>query len=82
MAKLGIFDKFRFTIEPYWKYEDMVVSIVEIDSNNIPKDEQLNLIAEKWEKYSKSIITSETINENIIKIPDVAMINIWVDALD
>jgi hypothetical protein len=78
MEKLGIVDKLKCTIEPYWKFEDMVISVVELDNNFFLKDERLKLIAEKWERYPQFIITSNTIIDNIIKISDVAMIDIWM----
>ena len=78
MSKLQICDKFSCEIEPYWKFSDMVVSVVETDCNIFPKDERLELIANKWQKCSKFILTSDTITDNAIKISDIAMVDIWI----
>lgn len=73
--KLGVFDKFTYSVEPYWKFSDMYLSVVETQCRL--KREYLQSIANIWEDYSDDILTSDTINGNVIKIKDVAMIDIW-----
>ena len=77
MEKLRICDEYTCSIEPYWKFPDMFLSVVESRCNILPKDQQLQLIADKWKKYSEFILTSDTIVDNTIKVSDIAMIDIW-----
>lgn len=78
LNKLQICCEYTFSTEPYWKFSDMFVSSVEIKRNILPEDEQLQLIADKWEKYSNNILTSDTIVDNTIKVSDITMVNIWL----
>ena len=67
---------YTFSAEPYWKFSDMFVSVVTTEDNTFPDSGNLSLIADKWEKYGNdSLLTSDTIIGNKIRINDIAMID-------
>lgn len=64
--KLGVFDEYTYLVEPYWKFSDMYVAVVETQCQF--KCECLQSIADIWKDYSDDILTSDTINGNVIRI--------------
>ena len=73
--KLGISDEYSYSVEPYWKFSDMYKAVVQSQSSL--KRECLQSIADIWEDYSDDILTSDTITGNVIRLENIAMIDIW-----
>ena len=63
--KLGISDEYSYSIEPYWKFPDMYEAGVE--TKCLLNCESLQGIADIWEDFSDHVLTTDTINDNVIK---------------
>ncbi len=77
MRRLSLTVAGACTVEPYWKFSDMYVVSATLVSGGLPTEEQRRTVAERWERTPSFVLTSDTIIDNVIHIPDVAMANVW-----
>lgn len=76
IEKLQISEILECYIEPYWKFEYMFIASIKTKMNIYPDERILEKVANKWERYSDDILTSDAITDNNINIDNIAMINI------
>ena len=75
LSLLEIKDIVSISSELYWKFSDMYKAVVQSQSSL--KRECLQSIADICEDYSDDILTSDTITGNVIRLENIAMIDIW-----
>ncbi len=78
MRRLALTSVGDCTVEPYWKFSEMYVVSATISPERQPTEEQLQTVAERWERTPSFVLTSDTIIDNVIHIPDVVMVAVWL----
>lgn len=76
MRRLALTTVDDCTVEPYWKFPEMYVVSATLSPERQPSEEQLQTVADRWERTPSFVLTSDTIIHNVIHIPDVVMVDI------